>query len=325
VGARLTFSRAMWFALGSGFAVPLACGGKSTNLDTENVAGEGSGGTGGATTGAGATGGTGMGATGGTGGTGMGATGGTGGTGMGATGGTGGTGMGATGGTGGSTAGTGGVGMGATGGAAAGAGGTDTCASIEPSDRTCLADSDCVLAARPACCGDVPARGVSRVSGCAQDPIACVAECARPRWFTDTNETTTDLSVVQVRCEFSEPDVGLCTSYIDLDAVPSTYCNGVLCAPTDVCVHYAPFGGPQPQCVPLGDGGSCEPDSREVLCPDTGVKGCIPFRMPQCVAAGPNCGNPVDCECLPPDICGGVATECTGVMGRDVSCVDESP
>jgi hypothetical protein len=320
VGARPTLSRAAWFAFGTGLAVPLACGGKSTTLDSENVAGEGSGGTGGATTGSGATGGTGGTGMGATGGTGVGATGGTG------VGATGGTGMGATGGF---AAGAGGIGMGAMGGAAAGAGGTvpiDGCPSIEPSDRTCLIDGDCVLAARPACCGDVPARGVSRVSGCAQDPFACVAECARPRWITDTNEITTDLSVVQVRCEFSEPDVGLCTSYIDLDAPPPpAACGGALCASTQVCVHYAPPGGPQPPCTPLHDGGSCPPDSTEHLCPDTGVKGCIPVRAPECVPAGSGCGTAFDCECLPADICGGPATECTSVTLRDVYCVDESP
>jgi hypothetical protein len=317
VGACPTFSRAAWFAFGTGLAVPLSCGGKSTTLETENVAGDGSGGSGagrggsgGATTGSGATG------SGATGGTGTGATGGIG---------TGGTGMGATGGF---TAGTGATA--GVGGPAAGAGGTDpidTCPTIEPGDRACLVDSDCTLSAKRTCCGDVPVQGVSRESGCAEDPVACVAECARPRWYTDTNEITTDLGVVQVRCEFGErPDQGICTSYIDLDAMPSAYCNGVACAPAEVCVHYAPPGGPVPPCIPLvADGGTCSPGYQEGTCPESGVKGCIPVRLPECVAAGSSCGGPVDCECLPPDICGGAATECTGVMGRHVSCVDESP
>jgi hypothetical protein len=298
VGARSTFSRAVWFGFGAALAVPLACGGKSTTLESENAAGEGTGGSGsgrggsgGATTGSGATGGTGMGATGG------------------------------------STAGTGGAGATAgAGGPAAGAGGIDACQTIGLDERRCLSDSDCELSARPICCGDEPIRGVSRASNCAQDPVACVARCARPRWITDTNEITVDLGVVQVRCEFTEPDVGACTSYIDLDAPPPpTHCNGVLCAPTEVCVHYAPPGGPVPPCTPLGDGGTCDPDSQEGVCPDTGVKGCIPVRLPRCVSAGPSCGRPIDCQCLPQDICGGIATACTDVKLRDVYCVDESP
>jgi hypothetical protein len=230
--------------------------------------------------------------------------------------------------TGGSTAGTGGAGATAgagAGGPAAGAGGIDACQAIGVNERRCLIDSDCELSARPICCGDEPVRGVSRASACAQDPVACVAECARPRWVTDTNEITVDLNVVQVRCEFTEPGVGACTSYIDLDSVPPTYCNGVLCAPTEVCVHYAPPGGPVPPCTPLGDGGTCGPDSQEGICPDTGLKGCVPVLLPQCVAAGSSCGSPIDCQCLPPDICGGAAAVCSAVMLREVYCVDLSP
>jgi hypothetical protein len=301
VGAGLTFSRAVWFGFGAAIAVPLACGGRSTSLDPENAAGEGNGGSagrggaGGAMTGSGATGATAMGAMGGTGGTGMGATPGAGGV----------------------TAGTGGVLA------------IPDCPIITPDDRRCLIDSDCELAASRSCCGDLLVQGVSRVSGCAQEPVMCDVACTGTRWITDTGEITTDVSVIQVRCQFLDADAGVCTSDIDLHGLPPpTYCNGDLCTPTEVCVHYAPPGGPPPPCTPLHDGGSCPPDSKEDVCPDTGVRGCIPVQatpLPQCVPAGSGCKNRVDCACLPADICGGLATECAGVMVRDVFCVDQSP
>jgi hypothetical protein len=284
VGARLTFSRAAWLSFGAALAVPLACGGKSTSLDSENAAGESNGGTGGA-----------------------------------GTGGRGGTGMGAASGTG-------------TGGVTAGTGGTipvDVCPSISLDDRRCRIDTDCRLSAKPACCGQAPIHGVNRVTACAEDPIACVGQCGPVEWLTDTGELTLELGDVQVRCEIGEPGAGVCVSYIDAEPPPPpTYCDGILCTPTEVCVHYATPGGPQPPCQPLFDGGSCPPDSKEDLCPDTGVRGCIPLRaapLSRCVTAGSSCQNPVDCDCLPADICGGPATECAGVMLRDVFCVDLSP
>jgi hypothetical protein len=328
VGARFSFSRAVWFSLGSALALSMACAGRSTSLDPENVAGEGSGGTGdtggsggsgGSTTGAGATG------SGATGGTGMGATAGsgaTGGTGMGATGSgaTGGTGMGATAGSGA----IGGTGMGATGGAA----GSTAC---EPDldDRRCLIDSDCMLTGVAPCCGTARIYGVNRGTACAQEPVACVADCAGARWVTDTNEATFELGVVQVRCEFGEPGAGKCVSYVDLNAVPpATYCDGELCAPTEVCVHRSVAGGPAPPCEPPSDDGTCPPNYKLSVCPQTGQMGCVEERVPpppQCVDIGVACRDTVTCDCLPDDICGPLASQCAGVMGRDVNCIDQSP
>ncbi len=322
MGARIPWSRAVWLSFGVALALPTACAGRSTSLDSENAAGEGSGGTGGA---GGTT--TGSGATGATGATGMGATGGrgSGATGAGATAATGATG--ATGGTG-----IGGTGMGATGGtdAAGGIGGMASCGMPTLDDRRCLIDSDCRLSsAGVACCGPVRLYGVANAAACVRDPVACIAECLGPQWVTDTLEATYAIDDIQVRCEIGEPGAGVCVSFVDLEPPPPPlYCDGVLCMPEDVCVHYAAPGGPAPRCEPLFDGGTCPANTKLDVCPETGSLGCVEERLPpppQCVPAGSSCGDPVGCDCLPADICGGLPGQCGGVMGRDVLCVDLSP
>jgi hypothetical protein len=298
-------SRTVWLSFVAALAVPIGCAGRSTSLESENAGGDGSGGTGGdrggTTTGSGATGATGMGAVGGTGGTG------TGGTGVGGTAGVGGTGVGGT-----------------------GVGGMTSCEMPKLDDRRCLVDSDCRLSAGGVvCCGPARMYGVANVASCTQDPVACVADCAGTRWITDTMEATYDLGEIRVRCEIGEPGAGVCVSFIDLGPPPPPlYCDGVLCMPTDVCVHYAAPGGPAPRCNPLFDGGTCPPNTKLDVCPEMNVPGCVEERLPpppQCVPTGSSCGDPVDCACLPADICGGLPGECGGVMGRDVLCVDLSP
>jgi hypothetical protein len=218
--------------------------------------------------------------------------------------------------------------VGATG-AVGATGGTAGLTACEPEldDRLCRIDTDCRLSGVAPCCGTARIYGVNNVTACAQGPSACDADCIGAQWITDTKEATFDLSVVQLRCEVGEPGAGLCVSYVNLGPPPPpTYCDGEFCLSTEVCVHYATPGGPQPPCVPLFDGGSCPPDSKEDICPDTGTWGCVPVQFappPQCVPV--SCADPVDCGCLPDGICGGLASQCSGVMLRDVFCVDLSP
>jgi hypothetical protein len=305
VGAGPSFSRAACVWLAAALAVPTACAGRSTSLDTENAAGEASGGVGNPRGGAGGSSGSNT--------TGAGATGGVGAAGSGATG------AGATGAT----------GMGAAGPGAAGTGGTAGTASCEPAARDCLVDTDCMLATRTPCCGLERVYGVSRVGMCVLPELPCFADCDGPRWLTDSNETTTDLAVVKVRCDLVESDSGVCTSYVDLNAAPPpTYCNGELCASTEVCVHGSVAGGPAPRCEPPAEDGTCPAGYKLSDCPETGQMGCLEERVappPECVDAGMTCGVSVDCSCLPDDICGPLASQCSGVMDRHVNCVDLSP
>jgi hypothetical protein len=229
---------------------------------------------------------------------------------------TGGTGMGAT-------------GMGAAGSGTAGMGGTAGTASCEPDVRDCLIDTDCMLATRMPCCGLERVYGVSRIGMCVLPELPCFADCDGPRWLTDTNETTADLAVVKVRCDLVEPDSGVCTSYVDLNAAPPpTYCNGELCASTEVCVHRSVAGGPAPRCEPPAEDGTCPAGYKPSECPESGQMGCVEERVappPECVDAGMTCGVSVDCSCLPDDICGPLASQCSAVMDRHVYCVDVSP
>jgi hypothetical protein len=299
MGARWLAQRFGGMAVAAAVALPSACAGKSTSHDSENAAASGASGdvTGGSSGSSGA-----------------------GGSGAANVGGAGATGE-------------GGTGTSATGGSGGTSGGTTSCGAPEPEDRRCLVDTDCRPYPDPAaCCGPARMYGVASAASCIEAPIPCDLDCAGPQWITDTMEATYDAGQIRVRCEFAEPgepDEGLCVSHIDLEEdPPPLYCNDTPCQRSEVCVHYAPPGGPAPRCEPVSDDGTCPPGTKFTMCPSTGLMGCVEERLPPppaCVPAGSDCGNLVDCECLPQNICGGLATECRGVAGRDVSCVDLSP
>jgi hypothetical protein len=210
-----------------------------------------------------------------------------------------------------------------------GAGGLATCEMPTLDDRRCRIDSDCRLSGESVCCGRARLYGVANAAGCVLDPITCDADCAGTQWITDTGEATVDRDVVRIRCEIGEPGAGVCVSYVDLGPPPPpTFCDGELCTAEEVCVHYATPGGPAPHCEPLFDGGTCPPDTKLDVCPQTGSLGCVELREPpppECVATGAACGGAVDCDCLPSDICGDPAAQCAGVTGHDVRCLDLSP
>lgn len=103
-------------------------------------------------------------------------------------------------------------------------------------------------------------------------------------------------------------------------------CGASSCAVDEVCVHPC-CGGAAPPCMPLSDGGGCEPGFHWVAAcswPSSGGPACqgdpCTPPAPSCVKVPASCGATPACPCLSGDVCSGSGS-CGYVDGLDVACV----